>query len=89
MTEEQSLKMIGFLPGESFDLEEATSLINYEVVRSTDEHLLPTPPHEKVGFIVGVIWMNDEIEILIRIEEKVAQLTKAEYLDSFILVPGQ
>lgn len=89
MTEEQNIVIAGLLPNEAFDLKEATSLINYEVVRISDGHLLPKPPHEKVGFIVGVIWINDEVEVLVRIEKKLAQLTKLEFLANFILVPDQ
>lgn len=87
MSDDIETDLIGFFPGHSFDLEEATSLINHEIVQMEDKQLLPKPPHDKVGFIVGVLHVNEEIELVIRLDRKLAQVTKAEFEANFLVVP--
>ncbi len=87
MTDELEIETFGFISGEAFELDEATKLINNEVVHSHDHQLLPFPPHNKVGFIVGVLWVNEEIEVVIKIDKKLAQVNKEEFTEHFLLVP--
>jgi len=87
MTDELEIKTFGLFSGETFELDEATKLINYEVVHSKDHHFLPLPPHDKVGFIVGVLWVNEEIELIIKIDKKLAQVNKEEFTEHFLIVP--
>jgi hypothetical protein len=87
MTDELESKTFGLVSGEVFELDEATKLINHEVVHSIDHKLLPMPPHDKVGFIVGVLWVNEEIELIIKIDKKLAQVNKEEFAEHFLIVP--
>lgn len=70
-----------------FELKEACSLMCREVVRSEDAHLLPKPPVMKTGNIVGVLAMNEEIEVVVRFTEGMEQLTKTEFCGDYKLVP--
>ena len=87
MSDKFETDFFGVFSGGSFSLEEATSLINHEVVHLEDENLLPKPPHEKVGLIVGVLHVNEEVELIIKLDKKLAQVNKAEFEANFILVP--
>lgn len=70
-----------------FELKEACSLMCREVIRNQDVHLLPKPPIMKTGNIVGVIAMNEEIELIVRFPESMEQLTKTEFCGDYKLVP--
>jgi len=70
-----------------FNLKEACSLMCREIVRNEDAELLPNPPHSKVGIIVGVLAVNDEIELVIKFSEGMDQLTKTEFCADYKLVP--
>lgn len=70
-----------------FELKEACALMCREVVRSEDAHLLPKPPVMKTGNIVGVLAMNEEIEVVVRFTEGMEQLTKTEFCGDYKLVP--
>ncbi|WP_415906256.1 hypothetical protein ACMXYX_15820 [Neptuniibacter sp. QD72_48] len=68
-----------------FDLDEAISLLHQEIVRLEDRAYLPIPPNDKAGLIVGVIDLNDEVEVLVKFEEGVLQLTKNELRTGFLM----
>lgn len=68
-----------------FDIDEAVGLIHQEVVHIQDRAYLPIPPNDKAGLIVGVIEMNDEVEVLVKFPGKVLQLTKAELKTGFLM----
>ncbi len=70
-----------------FELTEACSLMCREVVRTEDAELLPRPPITKTGNIVGVLAVNEEIEIVVRFPEGMEQLTKTEFCGDYKLVP--
>lgn len=70
-----------------FELKEACALMCREVVRGEDAHLLPKPPIAKTGNIVGVLAMNEEIEVVVRFSEGMEQLTKTEFCGDYKLVP--
>lgn len=70
-----------------FELKEACALMCREVVRNKDVDLLPRPPVMKSGNIVGVLAMNDEIEVVVRFPDEMCQLTKTEFCGDYKLVP--
>jgi len=70
-----------------FQLQEACSLMCREVVRNRDVKLLPKPPVMKSGNVVGVIAMNEEIELIVRFPDEMLQLTKTEFCGDYKLVP--
>ena len=87
MADEFEIDVIGSLnPELQFELDEAVSLINHEVINQQDQPLLPNIPMDKVGIVVGVLWLNEEVEIIIRIGKDLAQVTKQEYLGNFLLI---
>jgi len=70
-----------------FQLQEACALMCREVIRNKDVNLLPKPPTMKTGNIVGVIAMNDEIELIVRFPNEMLQLSKTEFCGDYKLVP--
>ena len=72
-----------------FRIDEACQLLNLEIVRVEDRSYLPLPPNEKVGIVVGVLTMNEEIEVLVRFVSSVEQLIKTEFCGDYIVVPNQ
>lgn len=84
---EYDLTFIDWDPTLTFNLQEACSLMCREIVRNEDAHLLPKPPIMKSGNIVGVLAVNDEIELVIRFPEGMDQVTKTEFCGDYKLVP--
>jgi len=76
-------------PDLRFDLQEAIALINHEVINTSDHASLPKPPIDKLGVVVGILTLNEEIEILIRIDDSLQQICKTEFNADFILVPDE
>lgn len=70
-----------------FELKEACALMCREIVRNEDVALLPNPPTMKVGIIVGVLAVNEEIELVIRFSEGMDQVDKTEFCADYKLVP--
>ncbi len=67
-----------------YTLEEATALMHAEVVRKEDHS--KNPPLEKRGFVAGLISLNDEIELLVKFEEKLLQLSKSDFEDKIVIL---
>jgi hypothetical protein len=74
-------------PTLQFKLKEACSLMCREVVRNIDAGLLPNPPSLNIGSIVGVLAMNEEIELLVKFDDELLQLSKTEFCADYKLVP--
>lgn len=70
-----------------FNQEEACQLLNHEVIRIEDRQYLPIPPNAKIGIVVGVLTMNEEIEVLVKFMHGMEQLTKIEFCGDYSLVP--
>lgn len=61
---------------EGYTLEEAVSLINLHVVRKADMVGRDEPRIDDLGYIAGVISLNEEIELLIKFSDELLQLPK-------------
>lgn len=86
--EEYSLDMIGnWDPTLTFKLEEACSLMCRQVIKIEDRQHYPNPPTDKIGLVLGVLAVNDEIEVLVKFGSDMEQLIKAEFCGDYILVP--
>ncbi|RDE18974.1 hypothetical protein DV711_15305 [Motiliproteus coralliicola] len=73
-------------PDLRFTVEEAVAVLNREVVRLEDRACLPNPPISKTGVVVGVLTMNEQIEVLVKFTEGIEQLVKTEFCGDFVMV---
>jgi hypothetical protein len=65
---------------------EAVALFNASVVRKSD--VSKTPSIEKLGYVAGVISLNEEIEVLVKFHDETLQLKKPEFKDLIVVLPG-
>jgi hypothetical protein len=70
-----------------FQLEEAACMVHREVIKRKDFACLPLPSIDKLGIIVGLLDINEEIELVIRWPDRLDQYSKLEFCDEFLLVP--
>lgn len=70
-----------------FNLEEAACMVYREIVKIEDRTYLPNPPTAKVGVVVGLLDINEEIELIVRWIDHMDQYVKAEFCSEFKLVP--
>lgn len=60
----------------SFTIEEVVALLNLTVIKQNrSQHYQP----ENIGLIVGVLTLNDEVEMVIKFVDHVTQFTKREF----------
>ena len=78
-----NLETFGF--GDQFTTEEAFDLLNSHVVRKEDENK-KNLPIEFIGFIAGVITLNDEVEVMIKFPKELLQLTKTSFTEQMTLL---
>jgi hypothetical protein len=78
-----SLEIFGF--NDQFTMQEAYELLNSHVVKKEDENN-KNLPIEKIGFIAGVITLNDEIEVMIKFPNQLTQLTKTAFAEQMSLL---
>jgi hypothetical protein len=78
-----SLEIFGF--NDQFTMQEAYELLNSHVVKKEDENN-KNLPIEKIGFIAGVITLNDEIEVMIKFPNQLTQLTKTTFAEQMSLL---
>jgi hypothetical protein len=78
-----SLEIFGF--NDQFTMQEACELLNSHVVKKEDENN-KNLPIEKIGFIAGVITLNDEIEVMIKFPNQLTQLTKTAFAEQMSLL---
>ena len=78
-----SLEIFGF--NDQFTMQEAFELLNSHVVKKEDEDNKDLQI-EKIGFVAGVITLNDEIEVMIKFPNQLTQLTKTAFSDQMSLL---
>ena len=78
-----SLETFGF--GDQFTLQEAFELLNSHVVKKEDadnENLAI----DQIGFVAGVLTLNDEVELMVKFPKEVIQLTKVKFSEQMSLL---
>lgn len=60
----------------SFTIEEVVALLNLTVIKQNRSHHYQP---ENIGLIVGVLTLNDEVEMVIKFVDHVTQFTKREF----------
>jgi hypothetical protein len=70
-----------------FSLEEAACMVHRQIVKIEDRAYFPNPPNDKVGVVVGLLDINEEIELIVRWIDRMDQYIKAEFCSEFKLVP--
>ncbi|MCJ8296200.1 MAG: hypothetical protein MJK15_17510 [Colwellia sp.] len=78
-----SLETFGF--GDQFTLQEAFELLNSHVVKKEDEDN-ENLAIDQIGFIAGVLTLNDEVEVMIKFPKELIQLTKAAFSEQMSLL---
>lgn len=78
-----NIETFGF--GDQFTPQEAFELLNSHVVKKEDENN-KNLPIEKIGFIAGVITLNDEVEVMIKFPKELVQLTKTTFTEQITLL---
>ncbi len=78
-----SLKIFGI--GEQFTTEEAFKLLNCHVVKKEDENN-ENLAIEQIGFIAGVLTLNDEVELMVKFPKEIIQLTKTTFTEKMSLL---
>lgn len=70
---------------QGFSLDEATSYLNHEVIRKAEDRTGKSIV-ETNGLVVGLLVMNDEIELVVQWRGEIKQYIKAEFLDQLEVV---
>lgn len=89
MNEETTISEIGsWDPSRHFDLEEAVKLIYRVVVNRPEKEgeAIKNIPIELLGLVSGVLTLNDNIEVVVKLYDGVYQFTKPEFEEKFMIV---
>jgi len=78
-----NIETFGF--GDQFTPEDAFELLNSHVVKKEDEHN-KNLAIEKIGFVAGVITLNDEVEVMIKFPNQLIQLKKTAFTEKMTLL---
>jgi hypothetical protein len=68
---------------QNFSVDEVVRLINRPVIRN-DKGDKFTP--ENIGLIVGVVAINQEIEMVVKFIDRITQFTKAEFSKNYRVI---
>jgi len=78
-----NIETFGF--GDQFTAQEAFELLNSHVVKKENENN-KNLPIEKIGYVAGVITLNDEVEVMIKFPKQLIQLTKTAFSEQMTLL---
>jgi len=78
-----NIEIFGF--ADQFTPQEAFELLNSHVVKKEDENI-KNLAIEKIGFVAGVITLNDEVEVMIKFPKQLIQLTKTAFVEQMTLL---
>ena len=78
-----NIEMMGF--GDQFNLKDAYDLLNCHVVKI---ELKDKKNHDisEIGFVAGIITLNDEIEVMIKFSQELLQLNKTDFYNKISLL---
>jgi hypothetical protein len=71
--------------GDQFTPQDAFELLNSHVVKNEDQNN-KNLPIEKIGFVAGVITLNDEVEVMVKFPNELIQLTKTSFSEQMTLL---
>ena len=71
--------------GDQFTLNDAFELLNCHVVKKGDEEKANSTI-EVIGFVAGIITLNDEVEVMIKFPNELVQLTKTAFAQQITLL---
>lgn len=78
-----NIEIFGF--GDQFTPEDAFELLNSHVVKKEDEQN-KNLAIEQIGFVAGVITLNDEVEVMVKFPNELIQLTKIAFTEKLTLL---
>jgi hypothetical protein len=78
-----NIETFGF--GDQFTPQDAFELLNSHVVKKEDENN-KNLAIDKIGFVAGVITLNDEVEVMIKFPKELLQLTKTVFIKEISLL---
>ncbi len=78
-----SLEIFGI--GDQFTAKEAFELLNSHVVKKENEKN-KSLAIDQIGFIAGVITLNDEVEVMVKFPKEIIQLTKTSFTEQMSLL---
>lgn len=78
-----NIETFGF--GDQFTSQEAFELLNCHVVKKGDEGKAESNI-EVIGFVAGIITLNDEVEIMVKFPNELVQLTKTAFAQQITLL---
>jgi len=71
--------------GDQFTLKEAFDLLNSHVARKGEEKKAETSI-QYIGFVAGLLTLNDEVEVVIKFPKEMVQLTKTAFFAQMTLL---
>lgn len=80
-----NIEMFGFSFTDQFTTEDAFELLNSHVVKKAHKNE-KNLAIEKIGFVAGVITLNDEVEVMVKFPKELLQLTKADFGEQMTLL---
>ena len=78
-----NIEMFGF--SDQFTLNDAFELLNCHVVKKGDEEKANSTI-EVIGFVAGILTLNDEVEVMIKFPKELVQLTKTAFAQQITLL---
>ena len=78
--DQTTFEYVGF----GFNLEEATKLMHKEVMFTKD--LAQPRTLQNTGLVSGVLHLNEEIELVVQLYDRIAQFTKSELEASLTVI---
>ena len=78
-----SLEIFGIC--DQFTTKEAFELLNSHVVKKENENI-DNLAIEQIGFIAGVITLNDQVEVMVKFPKELIQLSKIAFTEQMSLL---
>lgn len=73
-------------PGDmsTFSFETAFKLLNFHVAKKSDSDKAPSVEH--LGYVAGMVHINEEVEVILKFMDRVEQLTKFQFYQQMIVI---
>lgn len=73
--------MVSIISTDGFTREEALKLIHFPIHHKD----VKNPSITDLGVVVGVLEMNEEIEVIVKFHDKISQFTKSELIAEYVV----